>query len=442
MKQHKWVYGLMLAVGAGWQAGHAAEQVPDSGFIEGSRLQLQNRVLMERLDYHRGDSTKTVQGGPRASHARESAYGLMLNYASGYTPGLVGMGVDAHAYGGLNLGSHADSVRSNPRYIAKDGAQLQDSFGRAGAAVKLRAGATELKWGEMRVKTPIFNSSDSRLLPETNRGWLISSKDIPSVALQAGRFTRWADRNARKNGQNLLANYSGVHGNAFSFLGANWSTPLEGLNVSSYYGRYQDVWNTWYWGSTYKKEWASKQSFSVNMNLYRNTSTGEAKAGRVSNTTWSVLGSYAVGAHKWALGYQKVNGNTPFDYVNRGSIWLDNALQLSDFNAPHEASWQLKYEVDLSGLLTSGLSASVAYARGSKIDYRSMNSVYANYLGLSSDGGRHWERDVQLRYVVPQGSAKGLSLQLRYSVHRANKAQGELNANQVRLQAEMPFQLL
>ena len=53
------------------------------------------------------------------------------------------------------------------------------------------------------------------------------------------------------------------------------------------------------------------------------------------------MAGYTAGIHKLGLGYQKVQGDTPFDYVNRGSIWLENAMQLSDFNAPHEASWQL-----------------------------------------------------------------------------------------------------
>ena len=84
----------------------------------------------------------------------------------------------------------------------------------------------------------------------------------------------------------------------------------------------------------------------------------------MDNTTWSLMSSYAFGPHKIGLGYQKVDGDTPFDYVNRGSIWLENAMQLSDFNAPHEASWQIKYDVDLGQIFTklgiSGRGAAVA----------------------------------------------------------------------------------
>lgn len=420
---------------------HAGAQDDAKGFVEGSSLSLLNRLVYEQLDYQRGNTTKTVAGGARSDQAKEGAYGLMLNYSSGYTRGVVGFGFDAHAFGGVNLGSDADSVRSNPRYIAKENKDLKDSFGRAGAALKLRISSTELKLGEIRTKNPIFHSSDTRLLPETNRGWQITSTDIPSLSLQAGRFTKWTDRNARKNGNELLANYSGVNADSFSFAGGSWITPIKGLSISSYLGQYEDAWNTWYLGSFYKHALADKQSISLSLNLYRNTDTGKALAGKVDNTTWSLMASYAFGPHKLGLGYQKVDGDTPFDYVNRGSIWLENAMQLSDFNAPNEASWQLKYDIDLGQLVIPGLSAGVAYTRGSGIDYKRAGNIYNGFLGTGSAGGKHWERDVLVRYTVQDGQAKGLALELRWGMHRANQAQGELNVNQVRLLAEMPMKI-
>ena len=114
-------------------------------------------------------------------------------------------------------------------------------------------------------------------------------------------------------------------------------------------------------------------------------------------------------------------------------------MQLSDFNGAREASWQLKYDVDLSNIAVSGLSLGLAYTRGSGIDNSHLNVMYANYLGYSGINGKHWERDIQVRYTVQHGTAKNLSLQLRYGVHRTNKSQGEANINQLRLQVEMPF---
>ncbi|MDN5505840.1 MAG: OprD family porin, partial [Comamonas sp.] len=200
-------------------AAIAGAQDDAKGFVEGSALTMQNRVLIEQLDYQKGSSFRATSGKRGQTLARESAFGLMLNYESGYTRGVLGLGLDAHAYGAVNLGTEADHARATPRYVAKDGQDILDSFGRAGAALKVRVSSTELKAGEMRTKTPIFSSSDTRLLPESNRGWQVISKDIPTLTLQAGRFTGWADRNARKNGADLLANYSGMTSGSFSFIG-------------------------------------------------------------------------------------------------------------------------------------------------------------------------------------------------------------------------------
>lgn len=432
------VAALLLAGGKAFAIG----QEEAKGFAEGSSLIMQNRMLSEQLDYQNGSSFRAASGQRGQTLARESAYGLMLNYESGYTRGLVGVGLDAHAYGALNLGTEANHARATPRYVARDGQEIADRFGRSGAALKIRISATELKVGEMRTRSPLFSSSDTRLLPESNRGWQVISTDIPALTLQAGRFTGWADRNARKNGADLQANYSGVTGSSFSFIGGTWVTPITNLTLSSYYGQYADNWNTAYLGSFYKLALPDKRSLSFNLNIYRSTDTGRAKSGVIDTTTSSLMSSYAIGAHKFGLGYQKVSGNNPFDYVNRGSIWLENAMQLSDFNGPREASWQLRYDVDLSSIATPGLSASVAYTRGSGIDNSHLNAVYASYLGYSAANGKHWERDIQVRYTVQHGAAKNLSLQLRYGVHRTNKAQGEANMNQLRLQAELPFKIL
>lgn len=419
----------------------AGAQDTATGLVAGSQLQMNNRLVYEQLDYRNGSSFRAASGERGRALARESGYGLMLNFQSGYTEGPIGLGVDAHLHGAINLDTQPGSARATPRYVAKDGQDIPRSFGRAGAVLKLRVSSTELRLGEMRTRNPVFNSSDTRLLPETNRGWLLTSADIPTLALQAGRFTAWADRNSRKNGGELLANYSGANADAFRFAGGTWTTPVKNWSVSGYAGQYEDYWNTWYLGSAYRHELAPKQSLALSFNLYRNRDTGQARASKVDNTTFSLMTTYSAGMHRIGLGYQKVDGDTPFDYVNRGSIWLENAMQLSDFNGPHEASWQIRYDADLGALLAPGLSAGIAYTRGSGIDHSRLTPIYANYLGYTGSNGRHWERDMLLRYTVQQGTAKGLALQLRYGVHRVNKAQGESNIDQVRVQAEMPVQL-
>jgi imipenem/basic amino acid-specific outer membrane pore len=86
-----------------------------------------------------------------------------------------------------------------------------------------------------------------------------------------------------------------------------------------------------------------------------------------------------------------------------------------------------------------GLKLGAAYIRGSGIDGSRVpaNGGYA-WLGYGKDG-RHWERDLWARYTVQSGAAKGLAFLLRYGVHRANAAQAELDANQIRVAVEYPL---
>ena len=151
------------------------------------------------------------------------------------------------------------------------------------------------------------------------------------------------------------------------------------------------------------------------------------------------MSTYAQGAHSLGLGYQHVDGNTPFDYVTRGAIFLTNAVQMSDFNAPNEQSWQARYDLSFAQWGAPGLLFSAAYTRGSKIDGSRTDprGGYA-YLGYGTNG-KHWERDLEARYVVQSGPAKGAAVSIRHNLHRGNTAQAELDAEQIRLAVEYPL---
>lgn len=134
-----------------------------------------------------------------------------------------------------------------------------------------------------------------------------------------------------------------------------------------------------------------------------------------------------------------MHGDTPFDYVSRGAIFISNAVQLSDFNAPNEKSWQARYDLDMGAYGVPGLNLTALYVRGFDIDGSRVDprGGYA-YLGYSR-GGKHWERDLEARYVVQSGKAKGMVFSLRHDVHRGNTAQAELDADQIRVAVEYPL---
>ena len=435
---------LVLLVAHPSLASAESAQSQAQGFVEDSRWSLLNRTVYDRRDYLNGGKNSAARNAfkPRAARsdlAEEWAYGLMGSFQSGFTQGLIGVGVDAHLYHGQQLDSGGGRA-GKARLLALDNdGHPQDAYNRGGAALKLRASSTTLTWGEQRVKTPVFSSSDSRLLPETATGVFLASHEFEPLKLVAGHFTASADRNASGHNGDLVVNYSnGVKGNSVDLAGLTWSAGPD-FSASLYSSRYEDTWNQHYLGAVFGHALGDNQSLSLNLNLYRTTDQGKALSGQIDNTTWSLMGSYAWGAHTLSLGHQRVRGDTPFDYVTRGAIFLGNAVQMSDFNAPQERSWQARYDLSMQRFGVPGLLLSAAYLRGSHIDGSGVDPSggYA-YLGYGK-GGRHWERDLEARYTVQGGPAKGTAFSLRHNVHRGNTAQAELDGQQVRLAVEYPL---
>lgn len=426
--------------------GYASEQDKSQGFWEDSQTLLLNRTVYDDRNYRHGDRNSAArnQYKPRAKrndYAEEWGYGLIGQFESGFTQGTIGVGVDTFGYFGQRLDSGGGRAGKARLLAVKHDGHVKSNYSRVGGAVKLRLSSTTLKYGIQRTKTPIFASSDSRLLPETATGWLLTSQELKQLKLQLGHFTAAADRNASSSNNDMVVNYADPNakkGNYFNFIGGDY-TVKDNLKITSYLGQYQDNWYTYYLGGNYHLPLSDQQSINVNFNLYHNHDYGKAYAGKINNTTWSTLTTYQLGYQQFSIGYQQVDGNTPFDYVTRGAIWLNNAVQLSDFNAPNEQSWQVAYQLDLGMFDLTGLLFNVSYVKGSHIDGTKMNKNSAySWLGYGK-GGRHWERDMALQYIVQEGTAKDLKISLRYNVHRANKAQAELNADQIRVAVEYPL---
>lgn len=424
----------------------ANDQAESRGIIEDQKFNLLNRTVFDKRDYRHGGKNSAARNSrkPKAErndYAEEWGYGLMATYTSGFTQGTVGLGFDAQSYLGIKLDTGGGRAGKARLLALKNDGHPKDYYNRTGGAAKLRVSSTILKYGVMRTKTPIFSSSDSRLLPETATGWLLVSNEFKPLTVQAGHFTAGADRNATKNTNNLVVNYANPsfkQGKTFDFVGGTYSG-IKDLSITAYTGRYENNWRTHYLGAYYTYAFDKKNSLNFDFNFYRSEDTGKSYAGDISNTTWSLLATFNHDYHKFSMGYQKVNSDTPFDYVTRGAIWLGNAVQLSDFNAPHEKSWQARYDLDMAIMGIQGLSLSASYVKGTGIDGSKIekNSAY-NWLGYGR-GGKHWERDLTAKYTIPSGFAKDLTILIRHDVHRGNKAQAELDTNQIRIAMEYPL---
>ena len=87
-----------------------AIQSQSRGLIEDSTWNVINRTVYDRRDYQHGARNSGARNAykPKAErngYAEEWSYGLMATLQSGFTQGLIGVGVDAHAYQGVKLDS-------------------------------------------------------------------------------------------------------------------------------------------------------------------------------------------------------------------------------------------------------------------------------------------------------------------------------------------------
>ena len=101
----------------------------------------------------------------------------------------------------------------------------------------------------------------------------------------------------------------------------------------------------------------------------------------------------------------------------------------------------LRYDLDLAAYGVPGLTLMGRYitGRGGKGSVIDPSSPYAK-LGFQ-DGQRHWERDLELRYVVQSGKAKNLAFRLVYAMTRGNSAEPRGDMNEVRIITQYPFKV-
>ncbi|QSB19317.1 OprD family porin [Pseudomonas sp. 15A4] len=447
MRVMKWSAIALAVTAASTQLASAAAFVSDqseaTGFVEGSKLDVKARnYYFNRHILH--DEGRKDQ--------RDWTQGFWGNFTSGYTQGLIGVGVDAFGYAGFKLsgddkhsGSGNLTLDTTPN---SDGFRdNHDSFGKAGGAVKFRVSKTELKIGDMQPQNPVFAVGGSRLLPQTASGLSLQSSEISGLDVEAGHYYSGTSQNDTSHDGSIFAQYANVQAKSADFGGGKYSI-TDNLGVGFYYAKLEDVWNQYYGNINYALPLTDDQALAFDFNIYNTKDTGSAKAGAISNTAWSGSAAYSfLAAHTLTLAFQKVNGNTPFDYIgigdnNKGgdSIFLANSIQYSDFNAPGERSWQGRYDLNMATYGTPGLSFMARYVSGTNIDgTRGNNAIYS---GLYGADGSHHETNVEAKYVVQAGPAKDLSFRIRQAWHRANADEGEGDVNEFRLIVDYPISVL
>ncbi|WP_238965576.1 OprD family porin [Pseudomonas sp. AF32] len=405
-------------------------------FMDGSTLNVLSRNFFLQNDYRSPSPANK-------SYKQEWAQGFIATFASGFTPGTVGLGVDAHGFFGLKLDGGKGHSGTGLLPLDADGRGESD-FSSAGGALKLRTSRTTLAYGEMTVETPVFDTADKRLQPEYATGFLFDSQEFDDVHLQAGHFTAFKNQDASTSKGDFTGYGASTNIGGISFLGARLfeDQPLGGALYAS---ELSDTWRQYYANLHLKRS-----GFFLDSNVYHTQDYGKAVAGGIDNTAYSLSGKYTLGAQGFTLAYQKIHGDTPFDFVGGDSIYLANSIKYADFNGAGERSWQARYDLDLGAFGVPGLKFMTRYVTGRGIDgthapqggaYNPFDPDSGQFVPQQGNGGRHWERDIDLRYTVQSGPARDLSMQVSHVTHRANSAQGGDDIDRIYVVIEYPLKL-
>jgi len=427
-------------------APFVSDQAEAKGFVEDAKADL----LIRNYYFNRDNKD-------RARDVKDWTQGIWGNFSSGYTQGTVGVGVDAFGYLAIKLdggdgtsGSGNMSRENTPD--ARGVREANDSQGKAGAAIKFRVSKTELKIGDMQPSTaPVFAVGGSRILPQTASGFQLQSSEVKDLDLEAGHFYAATAQDKNAHDGELWATYANVKADSIDYFGGKYGI-TENLSASLYGAKLEDIWNQYYANVNLTTPFGGDTSLNTDFNIYRTTDTGSANAGEISNTAFSLATALSfLKAHTITLAFQKINGDTPFDYIgvgghgpsNRGgdSIFLANSIQYSDFNGPGEKSAQIRYDIKMAEYGVPGLSFMTRYVKGWDID-GTHTPAGSSYTGFYGEDGKHNETNFEAKYVVQSGPAKDLSFRIRQAWHFANADEGEGDTKEFRLIVDYPLSIL
>ncbi|WHS63050.1 OprD family porin [Pseudomonas sp. G2-4] len=363
-------------------------------FIADSKGSLEARNFYFNRDFR--------QEGAR-DKAEEWAQGFLLRIESGYTAGTVGFGLDALGMAGFKLDSGGGTAGTNLLPADLSGGS-QDRYGELGLTAKARISNSVLKVGTLQIKDPAVSSNDTRLLPGTFKGGLLSVQEIDRLKLTAGRLTQinFVDST---DYQDMTANRIGGTTDKFQFAGADYQF-LPNLTAQYRYGQLENIYQQNYLGFVHTLDLGAGQSLKSDVRYSRSTEDGNFRD--IDNQAFGALFTYSLGGHALGLGYQRISGDDPFPYISRSDPYLVNFVQIGDFANIDERSWQARYDYNFAALGFPGLTFMTRYISGDNVQRTAPGE------------GKEWERNTDIAYVVQDGTLKGLGVKWRNASVRSN----------------------
>lgn len=436
-----------------------------AAFIEDSKASLELRNFYMNRDYQNSTTNTGVKpqlvtgtGGTTGVPAEyrnkneEWAQGFLLKYESGFTEGTIGFGLDAIGTLGVKLDSGRGTAGTGLLLQDKETGKAQDTYSKLGATAKFRASNSVLKVGTVIPKLPTVSSSDTRLLPQTFKGGMLNIQEFEGLTVDLGHLDR-VNNKASQDHQALRVNAlqsnslkykkkNAAHNtnrvasrradsNAFDFASLSYKWGETGLTTGYHYGKLDDFYKQHIVNGVYTIQLADNQSLKTDLRYAKTSEDG--KSG-IDNKAISGMLTYSLGYNSFGLGYQKMSGDTGYAYLAETDPFLTNYIQVRDFAAQDEKSWQVRYDYNFAGLGIPGLNLMTRYVKGSNIDM-GVDAVTK----VKKSRGNEWERDTDISYTFQDGPLKNLGVKWRNSTVRSDISVGKVDENRLIVSYTIPL---
>lgn len=408
-----------------------ATQVQASGFLEDTTAKIESRTVYFNRDFRDGH-TSSDQG---ASKREESAQGFILNLQSGYTEGTVGFGIDALGMLGFQLDSSPD--RSNSGLLPSSGENPRGSKGqyaKMGLTAKVKVSDTVLKYGALLPDLPLLKYNDGRLLPTLFNGAMLTSREVKDLTFMAARLDKYTARDSTDSqdirvhckNKRYACNTTADH---FDMYGIDYKIN-DRLTAQYHYAELEDIYRQHFIGLLGNQP-LGDGVLKADLRMIKSADSGAERAGSIDNRALSGMLSYGISGHTFSAGWQRMNGDNSMPYLDGSNPYLVNYVQVNDFAAAQERSWQLRYDYDFKAIGINGLSFLTRYVNGDHIKVPG-----------SDQEGKEWERDSELKYVIQTGTFKDVSLRLRNATYRTNYEKFARDVDETRLIVSYNFSVL
>ena len=411
---------LALAIAAS-TLGLSLSQVAHAEFIKDSKASIEARNFYFNRDFREGAGQ---------AKSEEWAQGFLLRMESGFTEGTLGFGVDTLGTFGIKLDS-GDGTAGTILLPPDRSGGSQDNYGGLGLTAKAKLSNSVLKVGTLEPKNLAISASDARLLPQVFQGANLVSKEIAGLTLDGGYLSQVNHRNS-SDYQDMAVNTFALSGITFSddnlsdefiYLGGSYKLS-DSLNGTYYYSNLEDLYKQHSINLLHVLPLGDKQSLKTDLRYARSTDDGDSN---VDNKSFGAMVTYAVSGHSFGLGYQKMSGDTGAIYLNGSSANLINFVQIGNFGAKDETSWQARYDFNFASIGIPGLTFMTRYMSGDNIDR-----------GPGVSDGREWERNTDIGYVFQEGPLKNLNLKWRNATVRNNFGR-DIDENRLILSYTLPL---